>query len=759
MTLSQTMQDNLCQKLRAVGLTKEETLPLVNLISRQVAAEGPENVVRRLKVLKQAAVNKLAGREVDLPWIAHTPKGPKGPWKVVWSKLESKQYSHRKRAINALMVYASLVLPERACPTTTQERKFLSSVVVPPTDAARRNAAAEGVASKYAWRRAVFEVKKILLGTGWTPRLSQPPEADVFALRHKGLPPKGSEAMSAKVAKIDRMVLSFLGTDMGRTFQPFPEIQACLGQKGLDYAELTHPYNNYYGRWQDSDLPPSAVGVIGSSQEPGYKFRAFAAPNLILQAALEPLKDNLLRAISKLPSDCTFDQGRGVSVVQDWLSRGQEVFAVDLSDATNNFPLVLQVKLLTALGLPDTSVRLLELVSRSPYTLMWDKERTVEWTVGQPLGAGPSFPAFALAHTTLAMMAGLKAGLSALEAWDSFLILGDDFVTNSAPLHSEYRRLLGVLECPISEAKCLQSAVMSEFAGKLITQQHVYHGYKYREMSDKSFLDVLRTLGRKAISRTLLSEKQYATAKALADIPEPYGLGFNPKGVPLADRYQKYLMLKDILSEDKPPPVVTLSELKNQLAYSSNVRTFRYFPADRPKDRETETLVGIKELVKAVPKWAAEVSLGKSVDTVSVAVNSGDPRPDQAVDARRIRRAMDIVNSRLSPSGEGPSLRLTPRLDEFLARHGVPSGTRAQLVARAVSLRSSDVFAGGNLNLGYRVELSDLRSTLKGFGLTVVTPADFTTSLKSLTDDEDIVVSADSFLREPKQNPPCGPSM
>lgn len=101
MTISQGLRNDLCQKLSLVGLPRAIVLPLVNSIERSVRAEGSENVVKRLKLLKQAAVNHLAGLEIDLPWIKHDRKGPKGPWRPVWLMLSSKQFKHRKRALNA----------------------------------------------------------------------------------------------------------------------------------------------------------------------------------------------------------------------------------------------------------------------------------------------------------------------------------------------------------------------------------------------------------------------------------------------------------------------------------------------------------------------------------------------------------------------------------------------------------------------------------------------------------------------------------
>lgn len=672
MTISQTIGNDLCQKLRIVGLTKEETLPIVNLITKQVAAEGPENVVARLKILKQAGVDVLAGNMPKFHWIAHTPKAPKGPWKPVFQKLYSSSYKHRKRALNALMVYAHLCLPRRAAPTAVQERKFIGSVVHTPDAVSLREKGIKSVRSSSDWIRVIRWMGIHLKESRCDLRLGEAPDAIGYILRKKGDDRTG-------VAYAERQVNAFLGSDAGRPFHCFPEVLQSLGDVGQDYFELVHPWHNAYGDYKESLPPVEPVGVIGSTQEPGFKFRAFASPNLILQAALEPLKNTLLRCVRHFPSDCTFDQMKGVLGVQTWLQSGDTVYAVDLSDATNNFPLALQLELLRSIGIADSSVTLLDLVSRSPYRKVWGDRANVSWNVGQPLGAGPSFPAFALAHTAVALLAGMRAGLQPWEALRHFYVLGDDFVTNHGGLHSEYRQILDLLHCPISEQKCLVSTSASEFAGKLITQHHVYHGYKYRAMSDQSFLDVVRTLGKQSISPALLSADQYATCRLLYDIPEPYGLGFNPKGIPLSVRYYKYLVLKDELEVDKPDPIlVSLDELRNKFAYQVKSRHWRYLDADPGVRVETTRTIRLPNDVSAEDVFRS-VRGEEASSLVPRFVPQGDPRPNRVL--HRSRRLAEIF-SRIP--------EITPNKDDSSVLTSVDAGDQALVKPESESSLDDD---------------------------------------------------------------------
>nr|WAK72382.1 MAG: RNA-dependent RNA polymerase [Mitoviridae sp.] len=632
MTISQGIQDDLCKKLRMVGLPKGVVLPLVNQLTRQVLAEGAENVVKRLKLLKQAAVMTIAGRPTEFPWIKHNQHGPKGPWRPVW-RLLSGDFRKRKRALNAMMVYASFVLPKGTGPTSTQEAKFLNSVEYKAeiVDARERK-------FRTAWENGTF--KKGLRALTYALHhvqfddLQDPPDLWVHLGRHYGFDRRS-------VRRAEKHLSLFLNQLWGRPFQAFPSVQKFLGYVGEDHRSDTHPWNGWIYDWREVEPPEDPIGVIGSAQEPGYKFRAFAAPSPVLQGALEPLKSKLLQALHQLPWDCTHNQEKGVVKVQSWLSQGKTCYSVDLSDATNNFPLSLQIETLNRLGVPEEQVKLLEMVSRSPFKVTWKEDGTsVRWTVGQPLGAGPSFMAFALAHAVVALDAEIAAGIPLRDLGTTFCILGDDFVTNHAGVHDEYRKRLHLLSVPISEPKCLESDLAGEFAGKVILPDRVFHGYKYKEVSDLSFMSVLRTLGKQAVSRQLLTEDQYAYAKLVESLPEPFGLGFNPQGTPLADRYEEYLVLSEQLEALKRPKAqFSVAELRNKVLM--NLRGFSS-PSGRNDwwmhDHPRFGVIREDTVLPEVPYPVDESSLFERVRRVkltSATTVKGDPRPNPIEDWKR----------------------------------------------------------------------------------------------------------------------------
>lgn len=642
MTISQCVQDEMCRKLRMVGLAKDVVLPLVNTLTRQVRAEGPENVVKRLKEIKLAAVNHIAGHTSVRPkWVAHTRTGLKGPWKPVW-KMLAGNYRQRKRALNAMMVYAQFVLPKGTGPTPTQEKKFIGSCRLDPVTLEARNTRMHEALRRGLAVKGFKALKRALHGKVDCTSLPEPPEIWSFLGRHYGLDAKS-------VHRLEKKVSHFLGSDAGRPFHAFPSVQKFLGEVGEDYFSLTAPWNGANWDWREATPSDEPIGVIGSAQEPGFKFRAFAAPSPVLQGALQPLKERLQECLKVLPWDCTNDQEKGVRTVQSWLREGKTVFSVDLSDATNNFPLQLQTMVLKGLGVPQEAINLLSLVSRAEYKLTWKKDgETIAWNYGQPLGSGPSFMCFALAHAVVALDAEIAAGVAPQDLGTTFRLLGDDFVTCNPKVHEEYRARMSALSVPISEPKCLVSDIAGEFAGKVIMKHQVFHGYKYKEVSDLSFLSVIRTLGPQAISQSLLTEQQYSYAVLVKELPEPYGLGFNPNGRPLKDRCEEYLVLSEALEELKRnQSKATVAEMKNKVLCHMTQRQYWYYPQYRDEVKDSQIPKDRNRVISDV----SIMEMIRGAGLIATQKPNGDPRPNPIQDwKRKYTRVVEPIVKRLRES-------------------------------------------------------------------------------------------------------------
>ncbi len=494
-------QNAACARLKAVGLHQDTITSILSQVDSWVKSSGKEWTVSRLKDLKTIALYRSAGLDVPhelVQWKRHTRQGRlKGPfWKLVnLSPNSSKE--EMVKCFNALMVYSDFVADY---PTKKQWTKFRDSVESPRPSKGEIPMTSPKKVKHRSFEP--FELKRFVTSPSkrapyWDAdrkKLCTSPETDVETW--------------ADASVSNRYVWKASCTSL---LSAMPEILDRLSGMEVD------PY----------------VGKISFIQEPGYKLRAVANPNRFVQMALTPLQECLLDVLKSMERDCTHDQDKGISKVKGWIDQGLTVHSVDLSDATNNFPLSLQMYVLRHMLTFDwdESLQFFEECSKGRwqvYDPVQKKHRDIVWAKGQPLGLAPSFPAFALAHHYLA-----ENCISSPS--DDFVILGDDIAMVGEGLRSNYLHWLDHLGCPISSSKTISSDIVAEFAGKIIHKQGVLSTFKWRTISDDSFLDVARQLGPRSLG--LLQPRQRKVINQIASLPEwDGGLGWNPKGLPLEIR-------------------------------------------------------------------------------------------------------------------------------------------------------------------------------------------------------------------------------
>jgi hypothetical protein len=281
-------------------------------------------------------------------------------------------------------------------------------------------------------------------------------------------------------------------------------------------------------------LPPPIdeywnVGDVFTTEGPGLKCRYFAAPNQVLQRALEPLKLGLLRSLRKVPWDCTLDQRKADGVIRASLVEGRRVHSVDLSKATDYFPWSLQkavLRELLDLSHPVTAhigSLYVNAVEEGFYRTPVGRRK---WMKGQALGMGPSFPIFTLTHGLL---------LFSLNSyrWDrAFYVLGDDVIILDDALHDKYRQALERLGCPVSTGKTFNSRKLAQFAGVTYAKAYQFHTPKWRPWERDTLLDA-QAWWYPGLTRRMPDEGLIARVLAL---PSPWGIGRNPEGLPLGSR-------------------------------------------------------------------------------------------------------------------------------------------------------------------------------------------------------------------------------
>ncbi|UHK03164.1 MAG: RNA-dependent RNA polymerase [Hangzhou mitovirus 1] len=507
-----------CQRLRSIGLDSTQTVQILDTVEKWCRCSGEEWTVARLKTLKQNFVQLLAGQKVTGEWIARDSRGyPKGAFHTLFERSLSRSGPRKRRYITQSLYVLSLYSQYITnFPTWKQWDKFRSAVEAP-------------AAHKVAGLPQHFGVQ-----------------------RYKDLGKYDQISLADLPGSPERRVPCGLRTsiresDIGAWLPSHLEDADRLGaleHPRLTYMKKLHSIcrgeNPEWNEAKDLDyegriLPSNAYGRVSFIQEPGYKLRAIANPNRVIQAALVPMQTTLLAELGKISNDCTFNQNKGVERVQSALKSNKTVYSVDLSDATSNFPLTYSISMVPCVKkLRSDDVRLFINASEGKWVVKDPISRDVRyisWKKGQPLGLAPSFPIFALSHHEVLSTCGAKPS--------DYVILGDDIAIFNGEIAKKYFRVMETLGCPISSQKSLISSSVAEFAGKVITKDSIVPSFKWRLVSDKNFLEVARVIGPSSLG--LLRPRQRAVAKAIAPIPEFFGgLGWNSEGESLQQRLTKY---------------------------------------------------------------------------------------------------------------------------------------------------------------------------------------------------------------------------
>lgn len=191
------------------------------------------------------------------------------------------------------------------------------------------------------------------------------------------------------------------------------------------------------------------------------KNREIAILDYYSQQALRPLHNVLFKLIATIPQDCTFDHGKALHILKP--SPGSSYHSIDLSNATDRFPIEIQRSLLETLYGKEYSNHWKNIMVGFPFDY---QGRSINYIRGNPMGAYSSWSAFVLAHHFLIYCACKEAHVK----WKKcpYLLLGDDIVIANDKVAESYIRILQRFEIPFSQEKSHRSPYMFEFAKRFI---------------------------------------------------------------------------------------------------------------------------------------------------------------------------------------------------------------------------------------------------------------------------------------------------
>lgn len=230
-------------------------------------------------------------------------------------------------------------------------------------------------------------------------------------------------------------------------------------------------FNSLSGDLQTQDTTAEVVHKDGRvpchsririKYESGGKARPFAIVDFFSQSALKAIHTYSMDWLKKQTNDGTDSHDRAAQAVRSWTSDPKnELFSYDLTEATNRWPLFLQVLVVEAMFGPDIARCWKDIISNRDFTVE-DGPEVIRFNCGQPLGALSSWAIFAISHHALVRCCvrrcwkdeGPRRGsFKPLPRNDVYRIIGDDICLRSRPVAHMYRNFLTDLAVDVSTTK------------------------------------------------------------------------------------------------------------------------------------------------------------------------------------------------------------------------------------------------------------------------------------------------------------------
>lgn len=565
--MEKSIKNHLCKYVRGCGLSKEDTHKYIDQIETWYDSCGVEWTVSRLKDYHHWYISLQAGKPQIPEWYGSTKSGyPKGIMKIVFNQ------RNPQRALALLSVHTAFV---HVAISRSQTEKFVNAINAPEL--------------KTKWTEIKYEVMPPHLKrcqTHGIPHLSSYDSPGFDCLTGTTIPCGGRALHLDNQSRRDReqVVKAYCNSWLSVPDETLRFI-GFTGQAGAVPLYMSDRVNDLVHRElsRTANSAKSAmsrtVGKISFIQEPSLKARVIANPNRIAQHYMRPLQEAWGWELKQIPSDCTFNQEKGVQWVKEKLQNGVQLSSTDLSSATDLLDLFgcLDCVHRTVFGLKPHDYH-----KMCNYSFIHDQEQTLgtkwatylrhvtyfcemsrarwespvegqgsSWKRGQPLGTAPSFFLLGLTNNSVGYNAAVKAGL---DPWDSFRVIGDDIIMDSR-MESFYREMITRLGAEINDSKCISSNKVVEFAGRVITKsQDFLKRVKFKEISDNQFIKLVGMLGDQSVS--LLKPRQKRQWNNFKYVPGfvvsgPYSP--NSQNEPLSLRYDWYLRASGLSDERSEP--------------------------------------------------------------------------------------------------------------------------------------------------------------------------------------------------------------
>nr|BCP96874.1 RNA dependent RNA polymerase [Fusarium sambucinum mitovirus 3] len=206
----------------------------------------------------------------------------------------------------------------------------------------------------------------------------------------------------------------------------------------------------------------SELGKISFIKDPEAKLRLVAISDYYTQIYLKKIHEGLMKLSKNLSSDRTFTQ----DPMNNWDSNDESFWSLDLSSATDRFPVKLQERLLTRIfDSQKLAVSWHNILSSRRFTT--PEGDVLNYNTGQPMGTYSSWISFTLAHHLVVYYC---AQLCGIDNFNQYIILGDDIVIKNDRIARKYIEIINGLGVSISLHKTHVSTNTYEFAKRWIQE-------------------------------------------------------------------------------------------------------------------------------------------------------------------------------------------------------------------------------------------------------------------------------------------------
>jgi len=203
-------------------------------------------------------------------------------------------------------------------------------------------------------------------------------------------------------------------------------------------------------------------GKLAIVKDPEGKRRVIAMVDYHSQLALKSIHEDLFKLLNKLKCDRTFTQ----DPYHNWNTSKELYYSLDLSSATDRFPIRLQSRLISVIYQNNYFGTAWQNLLIDRDYLHPDGITNLRYAVGQPMGAYSSWPAFTLTHHLVVAWCAFKAYKTM--TFDQYIILGDDIVIKDNKVAEIYKGQMKRMGVGISSAKTHVSKDTYEFAKRWI---------------------------------------------------------------------------------------------------------------------------------------------------------------------------------------------------------------------------------------------------------------------------------------------------